>query len=310
MDYQAKTQSNVKLKNQQIILRLLINKGPMTRADLAKKMKTSKPTVSKNVEELLRDKRVIEIGKDDNLVGKKGMLLDINKDYGYVLALDLSKSQFRAVIANLKEEWLDTSRTSLDRYLSDGTDYEVDILSILKTFIEQSEVPIEKIMQVTIAYSGVVGHNDELYLTNLKYKETLLKELMPFIRDELGKPLIIKNDVNLAAIAEKKYGHFSEAENMYLLSADIGVGVGIIIHEKLYEGDRNAAGEVGFVLPVQHRDGRYYTIEERVSLHTLAGKYRDIKGPTMKYENLTADVNAGKIEFLTQWFAICWSTVE
>ncbi len=296
MDYQAKTQSNVKLKNQQIILRLLINEGPMTRADLAKKMNTSKPTVSKNVEELLKDKKVIEIGKDDNLVGKKGMLLDINKDYGYVLALDLSKSQFRAVIANLKEEWLDTSITSLDRYLLEGCDYEVDILSILKTFIEQSEVPIEKIMQVTIAYSGVVGHNDELYLTNLKYKETLLKELMPFIREELGKPLTVKNDVNLAAIAEKKYGHFSEAENMYLLSADIGVGVGIIIHEKLYEGDRNAAGEVGFVLPVQHRDGRYYTIEERVSLHTLAGKYRDINGPTMKYENLTADVNAGKIE--------------
>lgn len=85
---------------------------------------------------------------------------------------------------------------------------------------------------------------------------------------------------------------------MYLLSADIGVGVGIIIHEKLYEGDRNAAGEVGFVLPVQHKDGRYYTIEERVSLHALAGRYRDINGPTMKYEDLTADVKGGKAEAL------------
>ncbi len=110
------------------------------------------------------------------------------------------------------------------------------------------------------------------------------------------KPLLIKNDINLVALAEKKYGCFSDSENMYLLSADIGVSVGIIIHNELYEGDRSAAGEVGFVLPVQHRDGRYLTIEERVSLHVLAGRYRDIKGPEMKYENLPADVDAGDSE--------------
>lgn len=293
MDYQARTQSNVKLKNQQIILQLLINEGSMTRADLAKKMNSSKPTISKNVEELIKDHKVIETGKDDNLVGKKGVLLDINADYGYVLALDLSKNQFRAVIANLKEEWLATSQTSLDEYLLEGSNFEVDILQILKNFIKDSKVPIEKILQVTLSYSGVVGHNDELYLTNLKYKETLLNQLVPFFRNELKKPLLIKNDINLAALAEKKYGCFSDSENMYLLSADIGVGVGIIIHNELYEGDRNAAGEVGFVLPVQHRDGRYLTIEERVSLHTLARRYRGIKGPEMKYENLAADVDAG-----------------
>jgi predicted NBD/HSP70 family sugar kinase len=296
MDYQARTQSNVKLKNQQIILQLLINEGSMTRADLAKKMRSSKPTISKNVEELIKDHKVIEAGKDDNLVGKKGVLLDINADYGYVLALDLSKNQFRAVLANLKEEWLATSRTSLDEYLLEGSEFEVDILQILKNFIKDSKVPQEKILQVTLSYSGVVGHNDELYLTNLKYKETLLNQLVPFVRNELMKPLLIKNDINLAALAEKKYGRFSDSENMYLLSADIGVGVGIIIHNELYEGDRNAAGEVGFVLPVQHRDGRYLTIEERVSLHTLAVRYRAIKGPKMKYENLSADVEAGDSE--------------
>lgn len=276
-----------------MILQLLIDEGPMSRADLAKKMNSSKPTISKNVEELITEEKILEVGKDDNLIGKKGMLLDINSDYAYVLALDLSKNQFRAVIANLKEEWLATSRTSLDKYLSEGSDFEVDVLQILLEFIQESHIPIEKINQVTLSYSGVVGHNDELYLTNLKYKETLLNQLKPFIRKELNKPLVIKNDINLAAIAEKKYGRFSQVDNMYLFSADIGVGVGIIIHNELYEGDRNAAGEVGFVLPIQHRDGSYYTIEDRVSLHALAGRYRSAKGPEMKFEDLVIGVSEG-----------------
>lgn len=70
MKYQGSTQSNVKLKNQELILKLLLAEGPMTRADLAKKMNSSKPTISKNVEDLLVEKKVIEIGKDDNMVGK------------------------------------------------------------------------------------------------------------------------------------------------------------------------------------------------------------------------------------------------
>ncbi len=294
MKYQGSTQSNVKLKNQELILKLLLAEGPMTRADLAKKMNSSKPTISKNVEDLLVEKKVIEIGKDDNMVGKKGTLLDMNADYGYVLALDLSKNKFRAVIANLKEEWIDTCSISLEEYMADGDIKQADVLVELKSFLDGHRDKWSKMMYAIISYSGVVGHNDELYLTNLKYKETVLKDLVPYIREDLALPLSIKNDVNLAVLAEKKYGAFGDRDNLYLLSADIGVGVGIIIDNHLYEGDRNAAGEVGFVLPIPDSDGSYKTLEERVSLHALAGKYRSISDVTMKYEDLIEAVEGGE----------------
>lgn len=293
MKYQASTQSNVKLKNQELILRLLLNEGPMTRADLAKKMNSSKPTISKNVEDMLIERKVVEVGKDDNMVGKKGTLLDINATYGYVLALDLSKNQFRAVLTNLKEEWIATCRVSLEQYILEGEPQYVDVLSELKDFLDDHKDKMDRLMYVVISYSGVVGHNDELYLTNLKYKETVLKQLVPYIREELELPMSIKNDVNLAVLAEKKYGAFGSNDNLYLLSADIGVGVGIIINNKLYEGDRNAAGEVGFILPVQNRDGSYRTLEEKVSLHALASRFRAVKDDTKKYEDLVDAANDG-----------------
>lgn len=293
MNYQASTQTNVKVKNQQLILRLLLNEGPMTRADLAKKMNSSKPTISKNVEDLLKDNKLVEVGKDDNMVGKKGTLLDINATYGYVLAFDLSKNQFRAVLSNLKEEWVATCRVSLEQYFSEGDGHRVDVVQVVKNFLDDHRDKVADIMYVVISYSGVVGHNDELYLTNLKYKETLLQEIVPYVKSELGLPMSIKNDVNLAVIAEKKYGAFGANDNMYLLSADIGVGVGIIINDKLYEGDRNAAGEVGFVLPLRNADGSYLTLEDKVSLHALASRYRAVKDGTKKYEDLVEANNAG-----------------
>lgn len=292
MDYQANTQSHIKLNNQKIILHLLINEGPMTRADLAKKMNTSKPTISKNVDDLISEKKIIEIGKDDNLVGKKGTLIDINANYGHVLSIDLSKNKVAFVLANLRKEWLIEKAYSLDALFEQGN-MNLDIVDLLNHFMTAISVPLHSILMVSVAYPGVVGHNDAVYLTNLKFKESILSELTHYIKTELKLPMLIKNDVNLATLAEKRYGTYSDLANLYLLSADIGVGVGVVIHHTLYEGDRNAAGEVGFVLPIQRKDGRYYTLEERVSINALAKRYSDLTDKKVDYLQLKEDIAHG-----------------
>jgi len=294
MDYRANTQTNIKLNNQKIILKLLVNEGPMTRAELAGKMKSSKPTISKNVEALLKEHKLLEIGKDDNMVGKKGILLDINADYGHVLSIDLSKNKFRVVVSNLKKEWIHEFSQSLEPYFEDEKQKHIDVLKLLKEFIAKENIKTEIIMLVSIAYPGVIGHNDSVYLTNLKYREALLDQLVPYIKNVLKKQLIIKNDINLATIGVKKYGDFDDTQNLYLLSADVGVGVGIIINHQLYEGDRNAAGEVGFVLPIQQKDGGYYTLEERVCLHALTKAYSRELGYKVTFDELIEDIKYSK----------------
>ncbi len=284
MNYQASTQSNVKQKNQQIIFQILKKEGAMTRAGLAKKMNSSKPTISKNVDDLIRVGKLVEIGKDDNMVGKKGMLVDINVHYGYVLALDLSKSRFLAVISDLRENFTDVCSISLKNETM-NEDKTEEVIHALQNFISSHQDISSKILQAVVSFSGVVGHNDELYLTNLKYKENIVKRLISFIKEDLGLPVSVKNDVNLAVLAEKKVGPFSKEKNIYLLSADTGVGVGIIINDQLYEGDRNAAGEVGFVLPVQNEEGRYMTLEEKVSLYALTERYRKLNPNSSSYEH-------------------------
>jgi predicted NBD/HSP70 family sugar kinase len=283
----------VKYKNQEVILRLLINEGPLTRADLAKKMRSTKPTISKNVEDMISSGKVIEIGKDDNAIGKKGILLDVNESYGYVLVIDLSKNQFKAVLSNLKEEWIDTCKVSFEQYIVGGEPRYVDVITKLKIFLKKHQEITDGLVSSVISISGVVGHNDELYLTNLKYKQTALNQLIPFIKEELKLPVSIKNNVNLAVLAAQKYSAYNESDNLYLLSCDIGVGAGIIINQQLYEGDRFAAGEVGFILPVQSKDGQFLTLEEKVSLHALAARYRSITDDRQKYEDLIDAVNAG-----------------
>jgi len=293
MNYKASTQSNVKWDNQKMILQMLLEEGPLSRADLSKKLQSSKPTISKNVEELIQNQCIIEIGKADNMVGKKGILLDINPDYGYVMAIDMSKNQFRIVVSNLRKEWLCYKKVSMnDLVLLEKTE-DFSVADLIKDFLVKSSVDINRIRQVSIAYPGVVGHNDTYYLTNLKEKELLLKKITPYIKERLKKPIVTMNDVNLAAIAEKEYGNFSHMKNLYLMNGDVGIGIGIIINHDLYEGDRNAAGEVGFVLPSRNKEDDYDTLEERISVHALLNRYNKETASDIDYDGMVHRLKLG-----------------
>jgi predicted NBD/HSP70 family sugar kinase len=276
MEFKGSTQTDIKRDNQKMIFSLLFENGPMTRAEIAKALDSSKPTVSKNVAELLQAKRIIEVGKEDNAVGKKGILIDVNANYQYVLGIDLSKDRFHLVIANLRGEWL------LHEQLSVETVYEpTHVERYLETYFKQAKeqnIDISRVSQVVISYPGVVGQNDGYYLTNVRHKEVLLREVKNFLKAKNFETIFVKNDINLAAVAEKRYGIFQDEPNLYLISAHTGVGVGIIISHRLYEGERNAAGEIGFILPKKQQDGRYYTLEERVGMQAIRDRYRELTG--------------------------------
>lgn len=284
MEFKGSTQTDIKRDNQKMIFSLLFENGPMTRAEIAKALESSKPTVSKNVAELLHTKRIIEVGKEDNAVGKKGILIDVNANYQYVLGIDLSKDSFHLVLANLRGEWLLHDKISVEDV------YEPkQAEQYLETYFKQAKeqnIDISKVSQVVISYPGVVGQNDGYYLTNVRHKEVLLHEVKNFLKTKNFDPIFVKNDINLAAVAEKRYGIFQDEPNLYLLSAHTGVGVGIIISHRLYEGERNAAGEIGFILPKKQEDGRYYTLEERVGLQAIRDRYQELTGQKASFGDI------------------------
>lgn len=60
-----------------------------------------------------------------------------------------------------------------------------------------------------------------------------------------GVPAFLCNDANACALAEWKYGAGQGTENMIFLTFGTGMGAGLILNGKLYEGTCGMAGEVG-----------------------------------------------------------------
>lgn len=268
MKYLANTQTNVKLNNQKLILHYLANHEPVSRSKLAEALKSTKPTISKNVDELLKQNRLLEVGKANNLVGKKATLLDINKDYGHVFVIDLSKHMFKLGLIDLTNNLIAFEES----YLRDL----MDPIAQIDDFFSTNSYNLSTIKEIIISYPGIVGRDMVFYLTNEKNNEVLLNKLKKYVHKTFQKEPRVFNDVNLAVIAEKQLGFYKNKKNIYYISGDRGIGSAMILNNQLYTGDRNAAGEIGFVLSQKKEQKKYISIENRISLNAITNRFKDI----------------------------------
>jgi predicted NBD/HSP70 family sugar kinase len=70
------------------------------------------------------------------------------------------------------------------------------------------------------------------------------------VRQALGVPVVVDNDVNLMAAGEHSAGAGADADNLLLLHVADGIGAGLVLDGRVRRGAGGAAGEVGF-LPLE-----------------------------------------------------------
>jgi predicted NBD/HSP70 family sugar kinase len=69
------------------------------------------------------------------------------------------------------------------------------------------------------------------------------------LRSDLGRPVTLENDVNLAAMAERAVGAAVGVTDFVLVWIGVGLGLATILSGRLHRGVGGAAGEIGY-LPV------------------------------------------------------------
>src|SRR3954447_14554013 len=76
-------------------------------------------------------------------------------------------------------------------------------------------------------------------------------DILGYLREHFGPDVGIDNDVNLAMLGEQALGSASQCRNAAFLALGTGVGLGLLINDKLFRGARGAAGEISD-LPIGH----------------------------------------------------------
>lgn len=107
-----------------------------------------------------------------------------------------------------------------------------------------------------------------------------------FLRDQVGWRILVENDANLAAWAERGSGRVDPDSTFVTLLADDSLGSGIVFEGQLQRGAHGTAGEMGYVKETRGVD----TVDGIKSVRKYYQDELRQRGDTMEEHVTAADV--------------------
>ena len=175
-----------------------------------------------------------------------------------IIGIDLGGMSAKgAVLADGKLLGKTRVKTSADRS-AEETASELSRLAM--EVAENAGIDFSKVQAIGIGSPGVIDSRNGVVVnwTNFGWRDVPLAQL---IRDKTGKQVFVTNDANAAALGEAKYGAGKNYEDSVLITLGTGVGGGVVLNGKLFEGYKSAGTEIGHM--VTHVNGKLCTCGRR-----------------------------------------------
>ncbi len=229
--------------------------GPLTRAELARRTAISPPAISEAVRRMESDAVLVAVGPRSGVPGAVATLYDLAPGTGVVVAVEINRTVVRSAVGDLTGRTLERSDhdppedghvvaarlhevldTLAQRWLGHGRPVRAVAVSIANPVDPATGRVVE--LRESAFPAGVVGTDD--------------------VRGVDPSMIVLDNDVNFAALAERDHGAAAGTSTFaYLYVGERhSVGMGLVLDGVLVRGARGLAGEIGY-LPLGEGTGRF-----------------------------------------------------
>jgi predicted NBD/HSP70 family sugar kinase len=238
------TPSLLRELNDRAALDLLLRGQTLTRSQISEYTGVSRVTVAQMLARLEERGLVAIVGEQAGNRGPNAALYSVVPSSAYVAGLYIEADLVSAAVADV------TGRRVADVSVNpNGAEDPVEVvLGVVERACARAGVDVATLRALVIGSPGVVDPRtgDPRLAVNLPaWHEGALDAL----RGVLHTPVVIENDVNLAAMAERAAGAAVGADDFVLVWLGGGLGLATILGGQLHRGTAGAAGEIGY-LPV------------------------------------------------------------
>lgn len=233
--------------NKSMILNIIRKDGPISRVEIAKRLKLSASTVTNVTKALLEEQELIEIGEGESTGGRRPILLQYNFRSGYVAGVYLGEMTVRIALADLQGRIL--------RQVDFPTKQALQLKGLINTVVYEiyeclaaENLSADALRSLGVAVSGITDIETGTVIYS-KYIENWRDfPLAEVLHAKLGVPVRVDNEMFMAALGELWLGEGKDITNMVSVAVGVGIGVAIVIDKKVYRGSRYSAGELGDVI--------------------------------------------------------------
>jgi predicted NBD/HSP70 family sugar kinase len=262
----------------QAVLEMIFRQGPITRPEIAAGTGLSKPTISTVVSRLEHAGLVHAAGTRSGPRGRKPIAYVVSDRAGFVVGADVGGQNIRVAAADLFGEPIAESKRATTK---DGSRaVGAQILEMVTEVIEQVGSNRGRPLAFGVSSPGVVDQASGR-VTSLAYNVVPEGGFDPLevIRGRFDLPVLVENNVNLAAVGEKWFGLARGVRTLVFIGIGAGVGMGLIIDDELVRGANGAAGEIGYLPlagdPFDPRHRLHGGLEDEVGAAGILAAYNE-----------------------------------
>jgi predicted NBD/HSP70 family sugar kinase len=266
---------------QQAVLETIFRHGPITRPEIAAATNLSKPTVSAAVSRLEQGGFVRAAGRRGGQRGRKPVAYVVSSRAGFVVGADIGGSNVRVAAADLFGESICDLKRPTAKQGSRAVG--VQILETVSEVVDQASAVHGRPLSLGISVPGIVDQTSGR-VTSLAYNVAPEGFFDPLevIRDRFDLPVLVENNVNLAAVGEKWFGLARGVSTMVFIAIGAGIGMGAIIGDELVRGAHGGAGEIGYLPlvgdPFNPRHRLHGGLEDEIGAAGIVAAFNERRG--------------------------------
>lgn len=200
-----------------------------------------------------------------------------------ILAIDIGGTSIKACISDIDGNI--ENYQEFDSESQKGGKFLVDkIINIIEGYNGFEYIGISTAGQVHSEEGYIIYANENIpNYTGMRIKDIL--------EDKFKVPVKVENDVNAAALGERRFGAGRGISDFLCLTYGTGIGGAIVIDSSIYKGHNGVAAEFGHIMT--HRDGFY---ESYASTTALVRKAREISEDYRDGRTIFERLNQGDLQ--------------
>jgi predicted NBD/HSP70 family sugar kinase len=235
--------------NEVRILRIVRDRGPISRIEIATATGLHKATITDLVAKLIDSGLLEDTGEVQarNKVGRKRLLLRFLPLAGIVAGVDIRMTHATVALTDLNARLL--LQESFDYAIGDPVEKVLSLAaSKIKDLLKAGDYPRSKLVGIGVGVQGIIDYSTNTLVVSYNKKSWQGQSLSGALEREFNVPVYVENDVKTMALAEYLLGAAKGTKNFIHIWVGEGVGAGIVINGHLLHGITFSAGEIGYNL--------------------------------------------------------------
>ena len=270
------------------ILYLLYKYGSLSGPVICSHIGVSLPTVLSLLNELVELKLVEVRGVGVSSGGRKPTMFGLCDNSMYVIACELGRYKGKITIYNGNNQHV-TPIVYFDATIDD-TDLVDKIYRSAGDLISKYKIEADKIYGMGLTMPGLI---DEVRGINFTIENKAYRNVKERLEKKFKMLVYVNNDARMQAYGEYVFGAAKGFNNAIIVNWSWGIGLGMILDGKLYNGSTGFAGELSHIKVVEGGD---------LCICGKSGCLETVASANVLIKNAVKGIESGKVSQLTKKF--------